>query len=151
LSPPRVLVIEDDPGVLEVLRSVLEAEGYQVLSACSVVHPQDVSQLRPALVILDIWLDGKARGWDLLQTLRETPGARHIPVLVCTADVALARCEDNRFRELAADVLLKPFDLDDFVTRVAVACRPSPASCRAHKGGERQGAGDTPAPSLGAA
>ena len=120
---PRVLVIDDDPAIQSLLRSVLEDEGYQVLSAASTVHPVDVSQLHPALIILDIWLDGDDSGWGLLQELKVTPGARQIPVMLCTGDGALLTREADRIHDLAAGILRKPFDLDDVLARVA-ACVP---------------------------
>ena len=123
VSLPRVLVIDDDPGVESLLRSVLEDEGYQVLSAASTVHPVDVSQLHPALIILDVWLSGNASGWDLLQELKVTPGARGIPVLLCTGDGGLLAREADQIFDLAAGILRKPFDLDEVVARVAACVR----------------------------
>jgi DNA-binding response OmpR family regulator len=121
---PRVLVIDDDPAIQNLLRSVLEEEGYQVLSAASTVHPVDVSQLHPALIILDVWLDGDDSGWGLPEELKVTPGARQIPVMLCTGDGGLLTREANRIDALAAGILRKPFDLDDVVARVA-ACVPA--------------------------
>jgi len=126
VSLPRVLVIDDDPEIQSLLRSVLEEEGYQVLSAASTVHPVDVSQLHPALIILDIWLSGNDSGWGLLQELKVTPGARRIPVLLCTGDGALLTREADRINDLAAGILRKPFDLDEVVLRVATCLPGSP-------------------------
>ena len=126
MALPRVLVIDDDPAIQSPLRSVLEEEGYQVLSAASTVHPVDVSQLHPALIILDVWLDGHDSGWGLLQELKVTPGARQIPVMLCTGDGALLTREANRIHDLAAGILRKPFDLDDVVVRVAACVPPVP-------------------------
>jgi DNA-binding response OmpR family regulator len=117
----RVLLIEDDLMVQDLLRDLLEDEGYRVLVADATLDPVDVSQLRPNLVLLDLWFGGAAWGLDWLRELRVTPGARCIPVIVCTADARLARREAEQLQTLAADVILKPFDLDDVVTRVAAA------------------------------
>jgi DNA-binding response OmpR family regulator len=117
----RVLLIEDDPIIQDLLRELLEDEGYRVLVADATLDPVDVSQLRPNLVLLDLWFGGVAWGLDWLRELRVTPGARCIPVIVCTADARLARREAEQLQTLAADVILKPFDLDDVVTRVAAA------------------------------
>jgi DNA-binding response OmpR family regulator len=117
----RVLLIEDDPIIQDLLRELLEDEGYRVLVADATLDPMDVSQLRPNLVLLDLWFGGAAWGLDWLRELRVTPGARCIPVIVCTADARLAKREAEQLQTLAADVILKPFDLDDVVTRVAAA------------------------------
>jgi DNA-binding response OmpR family regulator len=117
----RILLIEDELVIQDLLRDLLEEEGYRVLVADATLDPVDVSQLRPNLILLDLWFGGVAWGLDWLRELRVTPGARCIPVIVCTADARLARLEAEQLRVLAADVILKPFDLDDVVTRVAAA------------------------------
>jgi two-component system, chemotaxis family, chemotaxis protein CheY len=117
--PARVLIIDDDRIVQDLLRALLEEAGYRVLAADATLDPVDVSQLRPDLILLDLWFGGAAWGLDWLRELRVTPGARCIPVIVCTADASLAKREAEQLQALATDVILKPFDLDDVVTRVA--------------------------------
>ena len=117
----RVLLIEDDPIIQALLRDLLEEEGYRVLVADVTLDPVDVSQLRPNLIVLDLWFGGSAWGVDWLRGLRVTPGARCIPVIVCTADTRLVKHEAEQLRALVADVILKPFDIDDVVTRVAAS------------------------------
>jgi two-component system chemotaxis response regulator CheY len=117
--PARVLIIDDDRIVQDLLRALLEEAGYRVLAADATLDPVDVSQLRPDLILLDLWFGGAAWGLDWLRGLRVTPGARRIPVIVCTADASLAKREAEQLQALAIDVILKPFDLDDVVTRVA--------------------------------
>ncbi len=114
----RVLIIEDDLIIQDLLRELLEVEGYRVLVADATLDPVDVSQLRPNLIVLDLWFGGTAWGLDWLRELRTTPGARCIPVIVCTADARLVKHEAEQLRALAADVILKPFDIDDVVTQV---------------------------------
>jgi DNA-binding response OmpR family regulator len=60
----RILLIEDDPIIQALLRDLLEEEGYRVLVADATLDPVDVSQLRPALIVLDLWLGGSAWGLD---------------------------------------------------------------------------------------
>ena len=117
----RVLLIEDDQLIQNLLRELLEEEGYRILVADATLDPVDVSQLRPNLILLDLWFGGAALGLDWLRELRVTPGARCVPVIVCTADARLARREAEQLQSLVADMILKPFDLDDIVTRVAAA------------------------------
>ena len=123
----RVVVIEDDLLMQDLLRTLLEAEGYRVLSADYTPTPVDISQLRPELVVLDLRLSGAAAaGWQLLQELKITPGAARIPVLVCTGDYELVRREGNRLRSLATEVVLKPFDVNTWSSAVA-ACQKANA------------------------
>jgi CheY-like chemotaxis protein len=120
---PRVLIVEDDAGVRDLLQIALEGEGYRVLTTDHTVSPDDVSQLRLNLIILDLWLNGRDSGWRVLHELKATPGARQIPVLICTADAELVQREADRLEHLAAGIVLKPFDLDDFLVSVATCQR----------------------------
>ena len=120
----RVLLIEDDRLIQTLLRDLLEEEGYRVLVADATLDPVDVSQLRPNLILLDLWFGGAAWGLDWLRELRATPGARCIPVIVCTADARLVQQEAEQLRALTTGVILKPFDIDDVVTRVAAGLSP---------------------------
>jgi DNA-binding response OmpR family regulator len=65
----RILLIEDDHVIQDLLRDLLEEEGYRVLVADATLDPVDVSQLRPDLILLDLWLGGGAWGLDWLREL----------------------------------------------------------------------------------
>jgi DNA-binding response OmpR family regulator len=125
MPPPRILVIDDDPDLTALFHDILEEEGYRVVAARGPLNSVDISQLRPRLIVLDLWFGLKAEGWDQLHQLRATPGARDIPVLVCTADSRVTEEAARCLRWLGADVILKPFDLSDFLARVAVTCGPA--------------------------
>jgi DNA-binding response OmpR family regulator len=120
----RILLIEDDLTIQNLLLDLLEEEGYRVLVADATLDPVDVSQLRPNLIVLDLWFGGSALGVDWLRELRVTPGARCIPVIICTADARLVEREAEQLRALAVDVILKPFEIGDVVTRVAAGLSP---------------------------
>ena len=62
-APHRVLVIEDDPALREMLCEALADEGYWVLPSDHPVEPLDVQQLRPSLVVLDLMLGGEPAGY----------------------------------------------------------------------------------------
>ncbi len=123
---PRVLIVEDDPSVRGLLGAVLEEAGYRVLPTDHALDPVDVAQLRPDLVLLDLILHGTGAGWRLLHGLRALAGTAGLPIVVCTADHALAHREADRLRALGVGLVLKPFDLDDVLRRV-LACRPATA------------------------
>ena len=122
MAQPRILVIEDDPEITDLLRAMLEEEGYEVLASGAAVDPVAISDLQPALIVLDLRIGGRVTGWTWLEELRQTQESRDIPVIVCTADARLAQRHADHRHPLATDVMLKPFDLDDFTRRVAVAC-----------------------------
>lgn len=73
----------------------------------------------PDLILLDLRLEERDTGWTLLQTFRQAPALRAVPVIVCSADVAFLRANAERLRELGCAVLPKPFDLDTLLGLVA--------------------------------
>lgn len=105
---PDVLIIEDDPSVVRLLREYLEPAGYRVTAATT---GEDgigaMRERRPAAVILDVLLPG-IDGWEVLRQVKDDPGLRAIPIVILTVvderDVGLALG--------AADYLVKPVDRD---------------------------------------
>jgi CheY-like chemotaxis protein len=121
-APPFVLIIDDDVAVGVLLQAVLIEEGYQTRLVRHALSAREVARLAPDTLVLDLRLGPTEAGYELLQALNADAGTRQIPVVVCSADVLLLRREATRLQVLAASVVPKPFDVDDFVARVAEAC-----------------------------
>ncbi len=106
--PHRILVVDDHPAVLLVMRAMLEAQGYEVASASDGVETLAYLQANTVdLVLLDIMMPRK----DGIQTLRELRAATataNLPVILVTAK---AEDEDilNGYRVRADYYLTKPF------------------------------------------
>ena len=115
---PTVLVVEDSEVIRRVISLILEGEGYHVVATD---RGRDVLELawheRPAAVTLDLNLPD-SDGRDVLRQLKGDRRTTEIPVIVVSA-FAEALSTDDRRR--ADDVILKPFDLDDFLGRVGRA------------------------------
>jgi CheY-like chemotaxis protein len=106
--------VDDDPAIVEVMRMILAAEGYSVLSAINGQEALDsITTHQPALVLLDLNMPVMS-GWELIDQLRTS--AISIPVVVVTAG-QLAREEAARLN--VAGHLSKPFDLEDLLAIVA--------------------------------
>ena len=83
-NPMRVLVIEDNPGAVELYRRYLSPTDWQVESVSDPRLCYDLARtLKPHLVILDIMMP-HVDGWTLLRTLKDRPETRDIPVVVCS-------------------------------------------------------------------
>jgi DNA-binding response OmpR family regulator len=117
--PHRVLLIEDDAALREMLCEALEGEGYRVLPSDHPVAPLDVQQLRPSLVILDLMLGGEPKGYGWLEAVRAWHSTARLPVLVCSGFLAPDAPAAHRVHALANATLPKPFVLDEFLTAVA--------------------------------
>ncbi len=120
--PSRLLLVEDEPGLVLTLGDRLRAEGFEVESTGSAVQAQAwLEQRRYDAVILDLMLpDGD--GYALCRQLRQRDA--HTPVLMLTAMAAV----EQRVRGLAEgadDYLCKPFDGQELVARVHALLRRS--------------------------
>lgn len=106
-----VLIVEDNPDLVELMTLVLEGAGYATRSACNGRQALTaVAQQQPALVLLDMLMP-VMNGWDCARALRERYG-RELPIVVVTA----AEHANARAAEVGADgVLAKPFDMGDLL------------------------------------
>lgn len=112
----KVLIVEDDPLIVAMLRYNIDGVGHETRVAGNVQEGWDAIQKEiPDAVILDITLPGTT-GWDLLENLRSDSRYRQIPVLVTTG---LSPEEvTERAKGLMADYLPKPYDPTDLLDRV---------------------------------
>jgi DNA-binding response OmpR family regulator len=118
-APPRILVIEDDTALREMLCEALEGEGYRALPSDHPVSPLDVQQLRPSLVVLDLMLGGEPEGYGWLEALRAWRWTARLPVLVCSGYLESAAPAAQRVQALADVTVPKPFALDQFLAAAA--------------------------------
>lgn len=85
LNGPRLLVIDDDRGFLNMVKTMLNAKGFDVLMALTGEEGLKLAQRRkPALIILDVILP-KMKGREVCRRLKENPLTAHIPVIFLTA------------------------------------------------------------------
>jgi CheY-like chemotaxis protein len=112
---PLVLVVDDDPDILEAICDILEGEGYRVARARHGLEALlRVEAERPALILLDLMMpvmDGVAFSHEL----RLRPAVRDVPIVVISAD-------GNRQRAAsvgATGYLAKPFDIDSLLAHVS--------------------------------
>jgi CheY-like chemotaxis protein len=92
MANEKILVIDDDPDLVEVIRLTLEASGFQVFSAASGAEGlQLVKEINPDLIILDVMMDYTTEGFQVSLALRspeaesEYAPYRHIPILMLSA------------------------------------------------------------------
>jgi CheY-like chemotaxis protein len=84
-TPVEVLVIDDQPFFTTMLRSVLEQQGYKVLTAASGPEGLDLARTHtPAAILLDVEMPGMD-GFAVCQQLKQDPALKAIPVMILTA------------------------------------------------------------------
>lgn len=119
---PRILVIDDDPAISELVSINLEMAGYEVKQAVDGIKGQALAlQLQPDLIMLDLMLP-KVDGFTVCQRLRRDERTAEIPVLMLTA---LGQTQDkvDGFNAGADDYLTKPFELEEMLARVRALLR----------------------------
>jgi len=111
-----VLVVDDDRGVVTLLKRYLETEGYQVVGVVESPEAIDVARrLAPQLaaITLDIVMP-RMDGWQVLRALKGDPDTRHVPVILCSIVEGL-----EHGLKLGADMWLrKPVTRDEVLSAV---------------------------------
>ena len=125
-SPPKevVLVIEDEPDVLDLIRLHLRKEGFTVLEASDGLAGLKLAREKlPAAIVLDLMIP-EMRGEDVCRQLRAREATAQIPVIMLTAK---ARPEDRvAGLELGADdYLTKPFSPRELILRLRLLIQKS--------------------------
>ena len=111
-----VLVVDDDPDLVEVMQVMLEITGYESRGARNGLEAiEAVAQKRPALILLDMRMP-IMDGWQCARALRALYG-RDLPIVVITA-AEHARAWTDELGGID-DVLAKPFEMDALLDVVA--------------------------------
>ncbi len=113
----RIIVVDDDKEIREILTFVLSRNGFEVAVAS---HGQQLQQLlatyTPDLIILDVTMPGED-GYQICNSLRTGPQTQHVPVMIMTAHT------ENIYERISVDLgvaqhVTKPFHPLDLVERV---------------------------------
>jgi len=119
---PCILIVDDEPKVVHLVREILTASGFEVLAAYNGEHAiETVAIEAPDLILLDIVLSGAMDGYQVAQRLREFT---NIPIIMLTARV---REPDllRGFEVGADDYITKPFNSKELLARVRAVLKRS--------------------------
>lgn len=118
----RALVVDDDAAIRDLLRSVLELDGWEVLEAEDGVQALALARAeRPHAVVLDVMMSEKD-GFDVLAELRRTERGRAMAIIMLTAKTRPS--DVLRGTKLGADLYVtKPFDPEHLAERLAFHAR----------------------------
>ncbi len=122
MPAPRLLLVEDDPALSELLEYRFKVEGYEVIATPDGDEALLLaSEQAPDLIVLDWMIEGTS-GLEVCRRLRRDKATSHVPIVMLTARGA----EDDRIRGLetgADDYLTKPFSPRELLARVAAIMR----------------------------
>ena len=117
MAKPKILIVEDDPDISELIHFNLEKAGYQTVRAEDGEQALRLTQKhQPDLILLDLLLPG-LNGLEVCRRLKRDPAVQHIPIMMVTAK------GDEMDRvvglELGADdYVVKPFSIREIILRI---------------------------------
>ena len=119
---PRVLVIEDDPDMIDLLSVILRRGGYQPVSALGGQEGLRILREQGAeLILLDLMMDDIS-GWRVLELVKQDETLRNIPVLIVSARHFLEDPDQTAAHAgLFEGYLVKPFIVRDLLTKIVEA------------------------------
>ncbi|OGX31323.1 MAG: hypothetical protein A3D27_01665 [Omnitrophica WOR_2 bacterium RIFCSPHIGHO2_02_FULL_46_37] len=120
----KILVVDDDPNIVKLIKSRLEANKYEVIAAYDGEEcMQKILSDKPDLIILDILMP-KADGYDVLIGIKEFKALAGkiplVPVIVLTA-LSDPRVKGMIEKEEIKDYIVKPFESEDLLAKVKKA------------------------------
>lgn len=121
MAKHKILVVDDEESLCEILQFNLEVEGYEVEVAYSAEQALEMHPERFSLILLDVMM-GPMSGFRMAQLLRAKPETAYIPVIFCTA----RDTEDDTVAGLnlgADDYIAKPFSVREAMARVRSVLR----------------------------
>lgn len=111
-----ICVVEDDPGISELMRVVLEQNNYEaVICTTDTEIKKQLAKRRPVLILMDLWLQGGVSGEKLTRTFKKNKATRDIPIIIVSAQNSLSKVAD---RSQANGFLSKPFDITELLKAV---------------------------------
>jgi len=110
----KVLVADDDPAILDVMRMMLEFEGYEVTTTPNGAAILQMDSGLPDLLLLDIWMSG-TDGREVCRKLKLNEKTKNIPVVLVSA---IKDIEHSAREAGADDFIAKPFEMNELLQKI---------------------------------
>ncbi len=124
LAAPRIVVVEDDTDILEMLTLALTDAGYTVVPWTQAADAHTfICHAQPNLVILDLWLEHPQAGSMVLGFLMTDPTTQQIPVIISSAYRQLLDAEEAHLRAQGYVLLDKPYRIEELLAAVQTLLR----------------------------
>jgi two-component system alkaline phosphatase synthesis response regulator PhoP len=114
--PHKILIVDDDEGILEAISVMLQMEGYEVFTSSQNGKYLFglISKNNPDLILLDVLLSG-VDGRDVCKQLKNNPVSKHTPVIMISAHLSARK---NFYEYGAQAFLAKPFNIDELLETI---------------------------------
>lgn len=121
----RIMIVDDEPGLVSVVKKTLEKEGHEVYGANSGVECLDiVGKIMPDLVLMDIMMPNKD-GWETTKELKEREDTKDIPVIMLTVRSSKEDKLKSFHNSRCDGYITKPLELKELVMVVDWLLKPS--------------------------
>jgi DNA-binding response OmpR family regulator len=125
MKRPLIAVVNQDTIFLQLMEELLSEEGYYTYIEKEGDRAyQSIKKRKPDLVILDIRLNDPEAGFKVIELMRIDPETVQIPVIICSTATSIIRDNEARLREKQCDILMKPFQLEELLAKVAAIIGP---------------------------
>ena len=117
----KILVVDDDPDILDALQFMLEDAGYEVKTTEKGEYAENLHDTNgglPDVIILDVLLSGKD-GRLICQKLKSQEETKRIPIIMISAH---PNAKQSVTAVGADDFIAKPFDMDELLAKIAQYC-----------------------------
>jgi DNA-binding response OmpR family regulator len=119
MASVRVVCIEDEPEMIDLVRLILGREGFEVVGAPGGIEGLNIIEdLQPDLVLLDLMMPDMD-GWEVYQRMKSNPNTSHIPVIVVTARAQSIDKVLGLHIAKVDDYITKPFGPAELLNSVA--------------------------------
>ncbi|HSS96447.1 MAG TPA: response regulator [Terriglobales bacterium] len=119
MASVRVVCIEDEPEMIDLVRLILGREGFEVVGAPGGIEGLNIIEdLQPELVLLDLMMPDMD-GWEVYQRMKANPNTSHIPVIVVTARAQSIDKVLGLHIAKVDDYITKPFGPAELLNSVA--------------------------------
>lgn len=115
----KILVADDDPGIVDALQIMLEDANYIVKTAVNGQTIRGVKKEKPDLILLDVWMSGED-GREICKYLKGNDVTKNIPIIMISATRDL---EESSKKAGAEDFIAKPFQMNDLLRKVETNLR----------------------------
>ncbi|SMC55030.1 response regulator [Pedobacter africanus] len=108
----KVVLVQDNKEVLEIMDQVLDEEGFEVTSSLTTEPIEKIDQIEPDVVVIDDHIQGSKKGSKVIKELKSDPETEGIPAVLTSTSAQLPKLAEE---SKADDYIQKPFDLDHMV------------------------------------
>lgn len=128
INPPiRVVCVEDEPEMIDLVRLILARKGFDVTGAPGGQEGLHIiERLKPSLVLLDLMMPDMD-GWEVYQRMKANPATKHIPVIVVTAKAQSIDKMLGLHIAKVDDYITKPFGPAELLNSIEKVLAKAPA------------------------